>query len=675
MNDEITPDEPGEELTATTNPIPIQHDSAPIEAVQELAVSTNQDDQTLVIGADSHHPAVESHPDPAAPANPFEALLSSPSVVSVTPVTGALGHIHPNEQLAMNEPELTVGQARRLLRRERRQARKRIRLARREAERAAKLSADAAVGKAKSDAERSEAIAKERLAEVEKSTSLSRAQKREERARIDAEAKEQAKEHKRELAAARIKANAEKQEQARAEALAKQQRRASAKATAAADRANVKSAKMQLADTERKSKAHKEAAKKATKPERLETKARPVKVKTVKLSRARKREIDLIERNQELLKVSALGAGEMPAFGPPKYSLRWFFPSRPSKADVAMSLRMLAYLITKLKGELEPVIRQSENHAGTYLGDMYSRVAWRMSRENMSFTQAFEPETAVPDLVKSFMAVGAKGTNLPKRIQEACDLLVESESSSKDLIFSLLEPFATAIASLAMLVWISASVVPTQAAQYKSMNMDVPPVTAATIVIGQVIVWTAGIVVFLAIAAAVWWFGFGKKSSSAAEMIARAKLSIPLYGPILRISQGYTSSLFISALLRSGRTELVSLQETAKVASNRSTRAQLYAVAENLGDGATTMADVADGVHMPRVQRYVLSASITGGNLLEGFEAVRDQLKADYEFTSKRFRFAVTSIGTAVSLGIYVSAMLLMVLPTFEQATAFTNLL
>lgn len=398
-------------------------------------------------------------------------------------------------------------------------------------------------------------------------------------------------------------------------------------------------------------------------------------MRVAKLSRAKKRQLELAERTQELLRVSSSAPGEMPQYGPPKYSWRWFFPSRPKATEVATSLTSLAFFMRMLKGDLEPVARQAEIHAGTSLGDLYSRVAWRMAKEQKSLVAAFEPEPIIPDLVKSFMQVGGKSTSLPDQITEAASLMVAAESSSKELVFNLLEPFATAIASLAMLVWISATVVPQQAAQYTTMNIPVPPITAASMVIGQGIVWTAAGLVLLIVLLAAWWFGLGTKSKRSREVIDRAKLSLPLYGPLGRTSQGYQTALFMTALLRARKTEVEALRETAAASTNRSTSFALYALADALGDGRTTLAELADGVHLPKQHRYVLAAMITGGHVLDGFSAVRDQLATELAQMSKRFRFLLTSLGVGVSTAIYLSAMLLVLLPTFEQGTAFTSLL
>ena len=173
----------------------------------------------------------------------------------------------------------------------------------------------------------------------------------------------------------------------------------------------------------------------------------------------------------------------------------------------------------------------------------------------------------------------------------------------------------------------------------------------------------------------VWWFGSGKKSPSASEFVDRLKLGLPLYGRVLRTGQGYEISLFMAALIRARRTEKAALHETAIVMKNRSTRNYLFALEDSLGDGSTTLADLADGVHFPAVQRPVIAARITGGSVLSGLDAVRKELHRQYEYQSRRFRFSLIMLGTAFALVIYVGAMMLMVLPSIEQGTTFTSLL
>lgn len=405
---------------------------------------------------------------------------------------------------------------------------------------------------------------------------------------------------------------------------------------------------------------------------RLRRKERAQKPK--KISKARAKELALAERNQQTLEMANEASGEMPQFGPKPGTLGAIMQKKSDAGEMAASLRSLSFLLSTLSGELEPVRIMARELSGTWLGDMYSRIGWRLAHENMTLAAAFEAEPAIPAVVIAFMRVGSSTGQNASSIKHAAELLEEANSGNKKLKNVLMSPLFMMIMMLVGVIAVAQVSIPQLMGMYTSMHMEVPPVTRALDIGGQLIMWLTVALAVAGIGYFLWYTFSGRKNFRWRTWLDRKSLELPMYGTVARSQLAYITSLFLAALLRVGESERGALLETAQATSNRSMRLHLQDISAEIGEGRATVADVADGVHMPRIAGYVLRASEDSGRLIEGLEQIRDGFRSEQAVLTERFVGQVERLSTSIIGVMFAVVAIMITVPQFELTNAMMTL-
>jgi type IV pilus assembly protein PilC len=200
--------------------------------------------------------------------------------------------------------------------------------------------------------------------------------------------------------------------------------------------------------------------------------------------------------------------------------------------------------------------RQRSPYFRTLLENVRDRV-----KSGELLSDAFAEQGVFPKLYTTTLLAGEKSGNIEEVLQRYISFQRMSQTFRKKLAVSLVYPSLLIVTVIVLLSFLVTYVVPQFAVLFSNLNAQLPAITLVMLSVGT---FTRQYVLFILVGLVLLAFLLWrwKNTSSGAEQIDKAVLSLPLIGGILLKQQVATFSRTLSTLLQGGL-PLVPAMETA----------------------------------------------------------------------------------------------------------------
>jgi|GEM_PF-3142404 len=445
-------------------------------------------------------------------------------------------------------------------------------------------------------------------------------------------------------AAARAQRQADREEKKAAAAAAKAERSEAA--------VNAKAEKVREAEAKKAEKEHQAEVKRAEKADS----------KAAKRKRAEAYKTAMI-RWREDVKVAKKN-GVRPPRKPrrPKNDT-----SKPQAMDVNNAIRALATMLENAPGELTAIKAMVDEYEGTQLGEAFRRIETRMSAGNATLVAAFEPEKVFPAEVHNMLRVGQKTIDPGAALRTAVKLMDSKSDSKRKLKGEIMEPIAVGVLSLAALFATAYLVMPSFVDMYASLEMPVPPVSAAILVMSDWVVWILGGLFVFAASYGIWYAAYGRTSDSWRTTLDAYALHMPLMGKSNQAQETYQLLKVLSSYINVGSPEREALMDAAAATKNRAIKKHLLTTAELMLEGRRTFAATFDDEMFPKIARRIISIGEQAGRVQETLVDLEKTYEREAEVEAQQAVAKMSGTVAAISSLIFTVVVTMVTVPPLEM--------
>lgn len=344
----------------------------------------------------------------------------------------------------------------------------------------------------------------------------------------------------------------------------------------------------------------------------------------------------------------------------------WQGTSKPKPLEIANAIRSLSIILDTSSGEIDPVKMMAEEFAGNQIGDAFDRIYERLTKENMTLVQAFEPEEIFPPVVHNMLKVGAKTAKPGPALRSAVALMDSGNDNKRKMRNAVREPLIVALISMGILFATAYYVVPTFLDMYEALNMPVGAITQFVITFSDISVWVMAAMAVVGVVLTIWWFAFGRSSLRVRVAIDRWKLHAPLIGKSEQTGEAYQMFNILNSYLTVGSTEREALLDTAVAMQNRAIKRHLRATANGLVRGEKTFAEFLDDEMFPSLARSILATGQRSGRTTESIGNLRDIYENESKVEGEQAVEKVVGAVSAVSSLLFVVTASIVSVPPLE---------
>ncbi|MBN9214842.1 MAG: type II secretion system F family protein [Microbacterium sp.] len=341
--------------------------------------------------------------------------------------------------------------------------------------------------------------------------------------------------------------------------------------------------------------------------------------------------------------------------------------SKPKPIDVNNAVRALATMLENSPGELESIRVMAKEYEGTQIGEAFRRIQHRISDQNASMVEAFAPETVFPTEVHNMLAVGQKTIAPGPALRTAVKLMDASNDAKRKLKSEIMEPASVGALSLVALFATAYGVMPSFVEMYNSLEMEVPPVSAAILVMSDVTVWVLGSMFGAAVAYMIWWFAYGRKWDKWRTWLDAYSLHMPLMGTANMTQQTYQLLKILGAYINVGAPEREALVDAAAATKNRAIKKHLLTTAELMMAGRRTFAGTFEADMFPSMAKNILGIGEQAGRVPEAILDLEKVYEREAEVASEQAVARVSGTVAGISSLIFTVVVTMVTVPPLEM--------
>lgn len=341
--------------------------------------------------------------------------------------------------------------------------------------------------------------------------------------------------------------------------------------------------------------------------------------------------------------------------------------SKPKPIDVNNAVRALATMLENSPGELESIRVMSKEYEGTQIGEAFRRIQYRISDQNASMVEAFAPETVFPTEVHNMLAVGQKTIAPGPALRTAVKLMDAGNDARRKLKSEIMEPATVGLLSLVALFATAYGVMPSFVEMYDALDMEVPPVSAAILVMSDVTVWILGGMFAAAVAYGIWWFAYGRRWDKWRTWLDGYSLHMPLMGQANMTQQTYQLLKILSAYINVGAPEREALVDAAAATKNRAIKKHLLTTAELMMAGRRTFAGTFDADMFPSMAKNILGIGEKAGRVPEAISDLETVYEREAEVATAQAVTRVSGTVAGISSLIFTVVVTMVTVPPLEM--------
>ena len=343
------------------------------------------------------------------------------------------------------------------------------------------------------------------------------------------------------------------------------------------------------------------------------------------------------------LRTRALFVTSLEAAGTARAAAAWSLQILPVRHEALVAFfRSFATLVTagvSIRRSLDVTIEESrDGRLAEALRSVLSDI-----ESGLSLSAALERHPReFESLYVAMVRAGESGGVLDEVLERIALVMERDRKLRKRLASSLAYPAVVATSALGLVVFLLSSIVPTFASLYAEMQLTLPPMTAALLSISRAthepVLW---ITMSLAVAGASLLVLRARCSPYGRELMQRARLRMPVVGPIARKAAQARFARTLGSLLRSGVGLMDALGVTADAIGNAVYAASVDRLSQALREGETLARPLAEsGSYEPLFVQLVRVGEETG--------TLDDMLLRLAEYYEVDVEAALATLGAAI---------------------------
>lgn len=341
--------------------------------------------------------------------------------------------------------------------------------------------------------------------------------------------------------------------------------------------------------------------------------------------------------------------------------------SKPKSIDVTNAVRALATMLENSPGELDSIRVMAREYEGTQIGEAFRRIQLRVSDQNASLVEAFAPERVFPTEVHNMLAVGQKTIAPGPALRTAVKLMDAGNDARRKLRSEISEPVAVGLLSLVALFATAYGVMPSFVEMYKSLEMPVPPVSAAILVMSDVTVWVLGAAFALVLGYFIWYSVYGRTWDRWRTWLDTYALHMPLMGQANMTQQTYQLLKVLGAYINVGAPEREALVDASAATKNRAIKKHLLTTAELMMAGRRTFAGTFDSELFPSMAKNIIGIGEQAGRVPEALLDLETVYEREAEVATQQAVSRVSGTVAGVSSLIFTVVVTMVTVPPLEM--------
>lgn len=270
------------------------------------------------------------------------------------------------------------------------------------------------------------------------------------------------------------------------------------------------------------------------------------------------------------------------------------------------------------------------------------------------------------DMFTATVEAGESSGHLDLVLERLADYVERRQELQKKLFAALSYPIILVIASVAIVSFLLASVVPQVVGVFTSMDAELPPLTKGLIAASDGLRNHGGVLALLLGASVVAWI-FAMRRPHIRERWHRAKLRLPLFGKLERgVNAGRFTRTF-SMLVSSGVPVLEAMQICARVVSNLPMRRAIEYAAGKVREGAGIARSLGESRLFPPITLNLIANGESSGELDQMLERAAHNQELEVDTLINAVMGILGPMLILMMAGIVLTIVLAIMLPIFDM--------
>ncbi len=280
-------------------------------------------------------------------------------------------------------------------------------------------------------------------------------------------------------------------------------------------------------------------------------------------------------------------------------------------------------------------------------------------------SEAFEAQGVFPKIYSTTILAGERSGNLEEVLSRYLSFQRLALSFRKKLLSSLIYPAVLVVGVIALVTVLITFVVPQFAALYAELHAPLPWLTTIILWIGTgVRTWLPAIVAILAVIIVVFWRW--SRSDAGAHQMDRAKIAMPVYGPIWLKYQVALFARMLSTLLSGGLPPVPALETAAESMQSRLMRRGISTATQAVREGRPLYRSLEDTTVFPEMAVEMIEVGESTGALPAMLTSVADFYEEDVQ-NAMAAAMSLVEPAILIFMGLVVGTVLIsLYLPIFS---------
>lgn len=343
-----------------------------------------------------------------------------------------------------------------------------------------------------------------------------------------------------------------------------------------------------------------------------------------------------------------------------KQSSIFFYFSRVKGGDIVLFTRQLASMITTGLTVIESLNILKQQNNKPLMQKIIDELIVSLSEGNSLSNAMKNYPTVFSGTYIALIKSAEEGGILDKVLTRLADNLEKSEEVRKRVKSALFYPGIIISGVIIVIVLMNIFVIPQMGSLYESLDLELPLMTRIVLTISKLTQLMLPFSVFIIIGI---FFGYKRfaKTPLGIRTIDQAKLKMPVFGDIVRLSILSEVSRTISLLVSSGASLIGSLNISAEVSGNYYYRNALINTSNLVEKGAALSVGLQNQTVFPPLMVQMVKVGESTGKIDESLLKVSEYFERDLDIKVKTLTTAIEPI-LIIILGVSIAFLIISVI-------------
>lgn len=334
--------------------------------------------------------------------------------------------------------------------------------------------------------------------------------------------------------------------------------------------------------------------------------------------------------------------------------------SRVKGSDIVLFTRQLASMITTGLTVIESLNILKQQNNKPLMQKIIDDLIVSLSEGNSLSNAMKNYPTVFSETYIALIKSAEEGGILDKVLTRLADNLEKSEEVRKRVKSALFYPGIIISGVVIVIVLMNIFVIPQMGSLYESLDLELPLMTRVVLTISKLTQLMLPFSIFIIIGI---FFGYKRftKTPLGIRTIDQAKLKIPVFGEIVRLSILSEVSRTVSLLISSGASLIGSLNISAEVAGNYYYRNALLNTSNLVEKGAALSVGLQNQIVFPPIMVQMVKVGESTGKIDESLLKVSEYFERDLDIKVKTLTTAIEPI-LIIILGVSIAFLIISVI-------------